>query len=90
MGRETLRGLGRMNAETALRIVHHDGGRMSDTWGRPIRSGPVERWPEDDPRYFDRMDPEPCEPPGEDSCRLRSGHVGHCSPTPEQIMGWEP
>jgi hypothetical protein len=58
---------------------------MRDSWGRRVRSGPVERRPrgDDDPQW-DRMVPEPCDT-APDGCRFRAGHMGVCVPTPEQI-----
>lgn len=62
------------------------GYRMTDTWRRPVYSGPEERWPESDPRYYDRACPEPCDDANAvDGCRLRWGHMGVHSPTPEVV-----
>ena len=87
--------------ETAAPIVLHHipTGKFSiyfvhvDSWGRKVYEGPQERWPQNDPRYIDRMNPEPCDDShAPDGCRQRWMHTGAHTPTPEDIMGpnWTP
>lgn len=76
---------------TGIVLVHDADGTMRDTWGRYVLSGPVERWPESDPRHYDRAVPEPCDDSlTSDGCRKRDGHMGVHSPTPEQVRTWHP
>lgn len=68
-----------------ITITHLPSGRMQDRWGRPIYSGPEEKWPATDDRYYTRAVPEPCDDSHAiDSCRLRQMHMGACRPTPEE------
>jgi hypothetical protein len=79
--------------ERENRLFMNDRGQVCDSWGRPLLHGPEERWSKDDPRFADRMMPEPCDDSrAPDGCRKRWLHVGMHSPTPEQEMepGWEP